>query len=351
MDNFISKKVEENEITGLVCGVVKGGELVWKEVFGYADLEEEKEIKTDTIFLLASLSKTVTATAAMILYDKGKLDLDEDINEYLPFKVIHPEYPDTPITAKMLMTHTSSISDTAYDELDDSVLYAREGEEMEYSLDSLLKKYLTEDGEFYDPDFCFLKKVPGAKYDYSNVGLALLGYLVEVIAEESFAEFCEETIFKPLKMKDTSWNLEDLDLERIALPYYDSENTKGHYECPDYPNGMLRSTMDDMSKFLIMFINNGEYKGTRILKEETAKLMKETHFEYTEDEEKSRIGLTWNYLDYGDGESYLGHTGVEEGVTTSMFYNVESEIGVLIFSNMSEADTSDIEDYIFQKEE
>ena len=168
----------------------------------------------------------------------------------------------------------------------------------------------------------------GIEFDYSNVGIALLGYLVEVIAKQPFDEFCDENIFKPLGMENTSWNLSDLDVDNVALPYYDSENTKGHYECPDYPNGMLRSTLDDMAKFLIMFIQNGEYNGTRILEEETAKLMKEVHFESKEGGEKSRTGLTWYYLDYPQGESYLGHDGAEEGVTTKMFYNVESEVYV-----------------------
>lgn len=351
MSDFIEESVESNEITGLVCGVVKDGKLAWKKAYGYADLENEKEMKTDTIFLLASVSKTVTATAAMVLYDKGDLDLDADINDYLPFKVTHPKYSDTTITAKMLLTHTSSISDESYNEIDDSILYFREGDEREYNLGSLLEEYFKEDGEFYDPELCFLKDKPGTKSDYSNVGIALLGYLVEVIAKQPFDEFCDENIFKPLGMENTSWNLSDLDVDNVALPYYDSENTKGHYECPDYPNGMLRSTLDDMAKFLIMFIQNGEYNGTRILEEETAKLMKEVHFESKEGGEKSRTGLTWYYLDYPQGESYLGHDGAEEGVTTKMFYNVESEVGVLLFSNMSEAEVSDIEDYLYQQEE
>lgn len=348
MNEFIAGQVEENEITGLAYGVVKDGKLMEKGAFGYANVEEEVEVTADTIFLLASLSKTVTATAAMILYDRGNLDIEEDINKYLPFKVTNPEYPKVPITAKMLMTHTSSISDESYNEIDDSILYAREGEELEHTLASLLEEYFTEDGEFYDPDTCFLKAKPGTKDEYSNVGSALLGLLVEVIAEQSFDEFCSENIFEPLAMENTSWNLDDLDLEKIALPYEDSETTKGHYECPDYPNGMLRSTIEDMAKFLIMFINNGEYKGTRILKKETAELMKEVHFENKDGGDKSRTGLAWYYQDYGEGEVYLGHTGVEEGVTTSMFYNVESGVGVLIFSNMSEAEISDIEDHIFQ---
>ena len=149
MSDFIEESVESNEITGLVCGVVKDGKLAWKKAYGYADLENEKEMKTDTIFLLASVSKTVTATAAMILYDKGDLDLDADINDYLPFKVTHPKYSDTPITAKMLLTHTSSISDESYNEIDDSILYFREGDEREYDLGSLLEEYFKEDGEFY----------------------------------------------------------------------------------------------------------------------------------------------------------------------------------------------------------
>ncbi|MCB1179801.1 MAG: serine hydrolase, partial [Leptospiraceae bacterium] len=135
----------------------------------------------------------------------------------------------------------------------------------------------------------------------------------------------------------------------IALPYYDSENTKGHYTCPDYPNGLARSSVNDLSKFLLMFMNGGEYNGKRILSENTVELMKKQHFEYEEDGEKGRIGLIWYYEDINEDESYLGHEGGEEGVFTRMFYNVEDEVGVILLANLSEANVSPIEDRIYQE--
>ena len=91
--------------------LVKDDEITYFKSFGYADIENKEEINEDTIFQIASISKTITGTAAMQLYEKGKLDLDQDINTYLPFKIINPYHPGVPITARMLLTHTSSILD------------------------------------------------------------------------------------------------------------------------------------------------------------------------------------------------------------------------------------------------
>lgn len=344
MEDTITEKMEKQGISALGVGVIQDGEIVYARGFGYADSEKEIEADADTPFLLASVSKTFTAVAAMILYESEDLDIEENINEYLPFEIVNPEFPDEPITVKMLLTHTSSIVDTAYDELNDSVLYYRKTDP-KVSLAKFIEIVLSEKGEYYSEDH-FSDSSPGKKYSYSNLATALLGYIVEYVAEEDFESFCRKKIFDPLGMKNTSWRLDYYkDQSIIALPYYEPQKTKGHYTAPDFPNGMARSSVNDLCKFLLMFTNGGIYKNTRILEEETVELMREVHFTYKEDGETSQIGLIWYY----EEETCIGHDGAEEGVTTRMIYDTEEEIGFVLLANLSEADLSSFEEGIYEE--
>lgn len=345
MSRFIKEYIEEKKIPGLAVAVLSEGELVFQKGYGYRNVQEKLSVEVDTPFLVASISKTITAVANMILYEEDLFDLDDPINQYLPFEVIHPKFPDTEITIKMLHTHCSGLIDDHYWNIDPDVIYIRGNIDSPLSLQTLFEKLLLSDGEYYHKD-TFSKSKPGTKYTYSNVGAALLGYLTECIAKKPFDEFCNERIFEPLNMKNTSWRIKDFDLDKLALPYYKPNQTKGHYGSPDYPNGLLRTSIEDLSKFMLMFVNDGTYNDVQILEEETVELMKEVHFEYEEDEEQNQVGLTWYYQN-DDDDRALGHDGAEEGVTTSMFYYEEDEVGVILLCNLTDAEIGPIEDYIY----
>jgi CubicO group peptidase (beta-lactamase class C family) len=342
MDKILKEQIEEKDIPGLAVGVFANGKLAWSKGYGYADVENGRAVNADTAFILASISKTVTAVAAMILFEEDAFALEDDINDYLPFPIRNPNHPEEPITFQMLFTHTSSISDENANDLDEEIMYVR-GQDPDLSLAKYIENYFHPEGEFYDEDTCFLKVKPGIKYEYSNSGVALLGYLVEVIAEQDFEEFCREKIFQPLGMKNTSWRLDYFEEEQISLPYVDSETTNGHYTCPDFPNGLLRSSVNDMAKFFMMFINDGSYNGVKILSKETTDLMKEVQFEYEEDGETSNTCLIW----YFEGDDYIGHEGSEEGVKSSMFYDLKENVGIIAIANRSEADIEEIEQNLY----
>jgi len=175
LDEYIINKMSQNHIPGLSATIVKNGNIFWTNSYGYADISQGKFVKNTTLFLLASVSKTIVATAIMQLYEQDCFDLYDPINDYLPFQVVHPDYPSTDITFHMLMTHTSSIKDNwgvmSYFPGDPTV-----------PLGVYLEEYLTPEGVFYDPDLNFYDEEPGTYYGYSNIGVALIGYLVENIS-------------------------------------------------------------------------------------------------------------------------------------------------------------------------
>ena len=111
LDTYIQQKVDDLNIHGLSACLIKNGKMAWINSFGFADIYNSNPVTPNTIFMLASISKTITGTALMQLHERGYFTLEEDVNNYLPFSVNNPNYLSEPITFFQLLTHTSSIRD------------------------------------------------------------------------------------------------------------------------------------------------------------------------------------------------------------------------------------------------
>ena len=312
--------------------MVEGDELTEFYSYGYADIADEKPITEDTIFQMASVSKTVTGTAIMQLSDAGIIDIDEGINTYLPFDVHNPSHPDDIITARMLLTHTSSIIDN-WDIYDSLYTIDAGGGDPTVSLADFNKGYLTAGGQYYDSTLNFSVDAPGTYYEYSNCGYALLGYIVECVTGQDFNVYCNENIFAPLGMESTAWFLSETDLDRLAKPY-EGENPLPYYSFATYPDGCLRTTASDYSKFLSMFMNGGELNGVRILKESTVDEMLRAQVADLYENQ----GLTWDLKVpeeiFIKCDSYVfGHSGGDPGVSTIVMFNPETKKAAILLIN------------------
>ncbi len=365
LNNFILSQMENNHIPGLGACIIKDGSIAWSNGYGWADIE--KKIPYDlqkTVQNIGSVSKTFTATAVMQLWEQGMFKLDDDINAYLPFKVRNPQYPDAPITFRQLLTHRSSIMDgPAYGQSyacgDPSV-----------SLETWIREYFTPGAKYYAEKGNFHEWKPGQEGElptrpraYTNVGFGLLGYLVERIAKIPFSEYCRANIFAPLDMKHTSWYLKDLDLARHALPYTYLPPGKSRrvlleggetlkkmeeggfypnclYSFFNYPDGLIRTSVFQLARFLSAYINKGIYKGARILKQTTVETMlSRDHFER---------GLCWSERLWSDDENMWGHGGGDPGISTTMQFLSQSGIGVIVFANTSTG-LSNVQNRLFQE--
>ena len=373
---YIQSTMDTHMVPGLSVSIVKGDQIVWGQNFGYANIDEDILVDSNTMFILSSVSKTITATALMQLWENGLFNLDDDIDEYLPFDVDHPDFPLFPITFKMLLSHTSGINDNW------SVMTYYDGDS-ELELEYYLEQYLTPGGEFYGSNSSYTNSQPGTNFRYSNNGAALIGLLVEQISNQSFSEYCYNYIFEPLGMNNAFWFLSEIeDLDQVALPYnlsggngdncYDigcgvyvsnnpcfcddacvyyndccsdyedvcGENGTGsggvtfspynHYGYSDWPSGQLRASSNDLAKFMAAFINGGEYNGNRILDEDTLELMRTIHYPQVE----SSQGLIWYYKN-SNGRTLFGHNGGDLGSLTEMFISFDENIGVVVLSNSS----------------
>jgi CubicO group peptidase (beta-lactamase class C family) len=315
-------------LPGLAAAIVTPTETVWSRGYGGANLAHDRHASRATVFMLASVSKTVVSVAVMQAVEAGLLDLDGDAGDEVPFPVRNPEFPDDPITLRMLLTHTSTISDNwdvlnrVYVEGDSSV-----------PLGEFLADYFTPGGRWYDAERNFVSSHPGRRYRYSNVAVSLAAYLVEAASGTPFDRRCERRIFTPLGMVDTGWHLAGLRRHEVAMPYRfvvteDRYRAYGQYGYPDYPDGQLRTSVSALCRFLRMFIRGGELDGVRLLHEDTVREMRRGQVP----DEIGGQGLIW-YVLHRNGERYWGHNGGDSGVATQMFFRPTDGTGVITLAN------------------
>lgn len=328
----LPQSMEAAKIPGAALAVIRNGQIESAEGYGLADIAASREVTTDTLFTIASVSKTVTAAALMTLYEQGKFGLDDDINPYLPFEVRNPDFPDVPITFRMLLTHTSSIQDSDiyihYYTLETEPILP----DSPIALGDYLKDYLTSEGALYNAEDNFLKTAPGTTYVYTNTGFGLVGYLVEQISGMPFDQYCKTAIFEPLGMEHSGWMFKDVNTEMMAIPYGYNDLLRqpkpyGFYGYPTYPDGALKTSVNEYARFLSIFINEGQtFEGKQFLKPETVKEMLALHT-YPGMENNS-IGLAWHF-----GNRFYNHTGGDPGINTYVAFDPVSRTGTILFTN------------------
>jgi CubicO group peptidase (beta-lactamase class C family) len=307
-----------------------------------ANIEQNKAVTPDTLFLVASVSKTITATALMQLYDQGKFQLDDDINKFLPFRISIPVSPTSPVTFRQLLTHTASIADNgAYINCPGScgygsslISFVTRGADSPISLADFTKGYLTSGGAYYDRSANFKSGAPGTVNDYSNMGITLAGYLVEVISGIPFDQYCKDHIFTPLGMDKTSWRLAGMDPPSLAMPYDKSSSgfvPYGHYGEPDYPDGMLRTSVNELARFLVTYMQGSRYDGRQILKPTTVQEMLKGQTPLDRSQ-----GLVWASQSIGRLtalRTVWGHDGADNGARARMWFDPAKKAGVILMAN------------------
>lgn len=327
LDSFIEATMEQYHVPGLAACIVKRGEVVWTGSYGMAWIEQGLPVEDTTLFYLSSVSKTVTAIALMQLWEEGLFDLDDDINDYLPFMVVNPNYPDSTITFRQLLLHTSSIADN-----DNVVWETMTCGDSPMALGVYLSNYLLPGGLHYDATLNFNDAAPGSVWDYCNNAIGLAGFLVEHITGTPFDQYCRDSIFVPLGMDETSWRLADLDSNNIAMPYIWNQTWIPYGHChgfPDYPAVTMRSSTLQLARFLTAIMQWGEIDDVRILDSTTV----DTIFQvYLTRPSGNGQGFVW-LGDDPQGRWLWGHSGLSWGAKTAVMFTWQDSTGVICLAN------------------
>ena len=355
--------VDKHELMGMAVLLLSDGEVLWQSNYGLANRATNKPVDKNTLFRVASISKTVTATAVMQLVEAGKLDLDQEASTYLGWELKHPQYPETPITLRLLMSHRSGIRDgSGYGPFSRDMIVKQLN----------IKELLNIEGAYFKEDM-FGDTAPGDFFFYTNCTWGLIASIIEKVSGERFDAYCQKHIFQPLDMKG-SFNVMHLSsLENVAA-LYRFKNNQWASQVDDFtkkppanrafegyelgqngllfgPQGSLRASAQDLANFALMFMNNGQFNGNRILKKSSVDLM--TTNQWTFD---GNNGDTWDnfFLSYGlgmhrltnkdkadiifDNWEMIGHPGIAYGLLSDLYFDRSKKSGVVFITNGSKKD-------------
>ncbi len=340
LDKFFTKKMKKADVVGMQVGYLKKDGTIWSGSYGKIKYKDNLNVNDSTLFMIASCSKPVTAFAILKLYNDKKIDLDIDINHYLPFHINNPNFQKKKIiTVRMLLTHTSSFKDNW--EVIDPLYTTEKGGDSPIPLNDFVSDYFTEEGKYYDSAANFFNKQPGSFWEYSNMGYAVLGLIIESASKKEFSKYMSEDIFTPLGMKNSFWFLRDITHNNIARPHVlpskksDSIKILPHYGYPDFPDGQLRTTTEDYLKLVRVILNEGKIGTNQFIDSDIIKQFQTVQFP----EVHKHQAIAWNYDEFENWLFYLlfkrlpSHTGGDPGIASVASYNPKNGTAAVVFMN------------------
>ena len=297
IDTLVNGYVNRNWVKGVVTIVVKDGQVIQNKAYGYSDAETKKPMQPNSIFRIASQTKAIVSTGILILYDEGKLSLNDPVSKYIPefahetvldsFHMGDTTYTTVPakrdITIKDLLTHTSGIdyAEIGTDKM--NAIYAKAG--LRAGIGVINDNLIDEMKKLGKLPLAFQ---PGTQWRY-GLSIDVLGAIIEIISGENLEDFLRAKICEPLGMKDTWFNLPQNEFDRLTTVYTEDSLqhiipwSKTHLNIdPDYPKithhyfsggAGLSSTAFDYAVFLQMIMNGGTYNGKTILSKRITEMM------------------------------------------------------------------------------
>ncbi len=319
LEKWILAQMEYRDIPGLAIGVVYDQDVIWAKGFGYADLDAESPATTQTIFRIASITKTFTSTAIMQLRDRGRLRLDDPVVEYLPwftYKDRHPEGPK--VTIRHLLTHTSGLPrEAAFPYWTTHEFPTRE--EMIEALADQESIYETE-----------------TKYKYSNLGIAILGEVVAAASGQPYEVFVQENILDPLGMTSTSVFIPPEHQERLATGYGRRMSDGTRQKSPPTeskglaPAANISSTIEDMCRYASFHLSEDTAVAGQILQPSTLREMHRVH--WLEPSWTSGRGLGFTVSKWADRVTF-SHSGWVGGHRSQLTVSPGEKVAVVVLTN------------------
>ena len=322
----IKEVMDSSNVVGFSVAVVKHHKIIYTHSFGLKDIEKNIPLTDNSIFRIASISKSFTATSIMQLVEAGKLSLDDDFSKLVGFPVRNPKYPNTVITLRMIMSHTSSVNDS----------------QGYFSLDVI------DPAKNKDFAKCYNDYEPGKGYAYCNLNFNMTGAVIEKTTGERFDLYVKHHILDPLGLYG-GYCVDSLDKSKFATLYeynkdaakltaataaYNprSEEIKNHVlgvTTPIFsPTGGMKISATDLAKYMIMHSQKGKYKGVRIISENSAIQMQ------TKLSDEEGYGLALETTEkLIPGEVMCGHTGSAYGLYSAMFFNTKKDFGIVVICN------------------
>jgi CubicO group peptidase (beta-lactamase class C family) len=368
IDTAINAEIADGNIAGAVTLIARDGDVVYHKSFGFADIESDKPMQTDSIFRIASMTKAVTSVAVMILYERGYFQLNDPVADFIPafanprVAVSYDEHGTVTETRPAareiriidLLSHSSGISYGFIDQpLQRSYMAAGVIDGVtakNVELANVMQK-LAGQPLLFDP---------GSRFAY-GLNTDLLGYLVEVVSRKPLDQFFQEEVFTPLGMRDTHFYLPESKADRLVTlyAYVDelrvSDGTEADIKLdnPRYPvegaksyfsgGAGLSSTALDYGRFITMLLNEGELDGQRVLSRKSVELMRAARIDRDGDGDAD-FGLGFEVINDLGAYGELGTAGVYSwgGAFNTSYWIDPAERLVGVFMSQSRPTETDI---------
>ena len=327
IEDVVKKFMVSNQLPGISVAVVENGNYEWSSGYGMADLESLVPAASNTLYRLASISKPLTAAAAMVLYERGKLDLDAPVQKYCP------AFPkkQAPITTRQLLGHLGGVRHDRTHSFDDpEIINTRHVDDpisggLDYFKD--------------DP----LVAAPGTKFSYSTNGYTVVGCIIEGASGMKYVDFVQESVLRPAGMTHTR-----VDDYSAIIPFrtrFYSKDSTGKVINSRFvdiafktPGDGWLSSAEDMAKFEVAMLNN------RIVSGATRALM--WSHQKTADGNETPYGLGWAVDD--DLPSTVSHGGGEWGTSTFIMMSPQQRNGIVVMINLNGANANELGLQIFK---
>lgn len=326
LDELVQNTMKTFNVPGIAVGIIKDGKLVLAKGYGVSNIKTKQKVDANTLFGIASNSKAFTASALAILVDEGKINWDDKVTQYLPDFKMYNDYVTKEFTIRDLLTHRSGLGLGAGDLM------------------------IWPDGHDFTPkdivkNIQFLKPVSGfrAQYDYDNLLYVIAGEVIAKVSGKSWCDFVEDRLMKPLDMKNSASSWSRLkDTTNVIVPHVP---TNGKLEIvPRYTNPIfdaaagLYTSVNDLSHWLIMQMNDGSYNGKQFFSKESHDEMWKSQtilpirnaYPYTTNFKS--YGLGWQLTDF-NGHLQVSHTGGLDGIVTQTIMFPKEKLGIIILTN------------------
>ena len=325
--------MDESRTVGMAVMMVKGDKTVYQKAFGYRDKDTREPLDINDIFRIASISKSFSGISILQLVEAGKMSLEDDVSDILGMKIRNPRYPDIPVTVKMLLSHTSSMTDGGGVDMYRDLTYV---DESKTDIKTIREK-------------AWLPYPPGKGYKYCNRGLNIIGLIIEKVSGERFDEYVLNHILKPIGVDNAGYNLDALDSSTFTTLYVYNKKSdslvpgkgyvrnneikvaNGTYQigkdgCYWSPTGGMKMSAPNLAKWMMTLRNGGVApNGNRIISEAGCKKLLAPVIETGEG---TQYCLTTRVEPrFIKGKKLKGHTGSAQGLFSCMYFCPDEDWG------------------------
>lgn len=316
---FIGHEMRDKQIPALSIALVKGDRIVWSQGFGTARTKDAAAATAETVYRVGSVTKMFTAIATMQLVERGELDLDAPVSDYLPEFAPHNPF-DKPVTLRQLMSHRSGL-----------VREPPVGHYLDFSAPSLAETVasLNDTTLVYEPE---------SETKYSNAGPTVVGLLLERHSGQPYPQYVKHAVLEPMGLVDAALEPNESTnaclAEAFMWSYDEREFPAPPLQLGTGPAGNLYASVNDLGQFMLTVFNKGRGKNGRVLKPETLETMLSRQFS----DEKQTFGIGFGVREER-GEDLYGHGGAIYGFSTQVRFNLQERIGVAVASNVDVTNT------------